>query len=474
MIRTINLFLIFFFLLTNRLFSIPGDLLQTYLKPASGVNGASKNLSATVDYLFIGEANAENSSGVVYQFDIDTGTLLHTFLNPTPEENDFFGTAVVAEKNRVLISASGDNTGAKSAGAAYLFDIDTGALLHTFLNPNPEENDFFGLRVELAGNNVFISGLGEVCYRFDTENSALLQAYLQPVSDTSRQFGGDIWSSEEYVVINEVGLISGVVHIFNKETGVLLHTILNPNPPERGDFFGVSFSIINNNILIGAPGENIGSPSAGIVYLFDIVTGSLLKTFLNPNPEEGNSFGSAIEIIENGVFIGAPGAGIVYLFDIVTGSLLQSFLNPIPEDGDTFGIALEAVGNNILIGERNAKEVYLFESVIKQNPMETTIFDKIKNSTSEYLSLTQNHPNPFNGSTIISFALPQTEMVELAIYNIAGQKVSILVSGEHLFGDYRVYWNGYDNQKKALASGIYFYRLQTKTQSLTKKLHLIR
>ena len=63
------------------------------------------------------------------------GDLLHTFLNPTPAADDYFGYSVAGVGSNVLVGAMGHSTGAPGAGAAYLFDGTTGALLHTFLNP---------------------------------------------------------------------------------------------------------------------------------------------------------------------------------------------------------------------------------------------------------------------------------------------------------------------------------------------------
>ena len=55
-------------------------------------------------------------------------------------------------------------------------------------------------------------------------------------------------------------------------------------------------------------------------------------------------------------------------------------------------------------------------------------------------ALAQNYPNPFNGNTGIHFALPVSGRIELAIYNIAGQRVATLAEGLHPAGRYSVHW----------------------------------
>ena len=86
----------------------------------------------------------------------------------------------------------------------------------------------------------------------------------------------------------------------------------------------------------------------------------------------------------------------------------------------------------------------------------------------------QNYPNPFNSITAISYSLSAISKVDLSIYNVAGQNIHKLVSGRQTAGEYTIYWdaNGY-------ASGIYFYKLITKSQKQnaifqTRKMILIK
>ena len=88
--------------------------------------------------------------------------------------------------------------------------------------------------------------------------------------------------------------------------------------------------------------------------------------------------------------------------------------------------------------------------------------------------LAQNHPNPFNPSTTISFELPQTGQVELAVYALDGRRITTLLSGEMAAGPHQVIWNGRDDRGQQVASGTYFYRLQAGVQELTRRMVLIK
>ncbi len=84
-------------------------------------------------------------------------------------------------------------------------------------------------------------------------------------------------------------------------------------------------------------------------------------------------------------------------------------------------------------------------------------------------ALLQNYPNPFNPVTTIRYELPVTSRVTLNVFNLLGQVVATLVSGEEPAGVYSVRLNGRD-----LASGVYFYRLVAGPFTETRKLILIK
>lgn len=83
--------------------------------------------------------------------------------------------------------------------------------------------------------------------------------------------------------------------------------------------------------------------------------------------------------------------------------------------------------------------------------------------------LSQNHPNPFNPSTTISYELPEASQVTLKVYDITGREVASLVNGRQEAGKYK---SSFDASN--LATGIYFARLNTEKYIKTIKMSLIK
>jgi glucose/arabinose dehydrogenase len=104
----------------------------------------------------------------------------------------------------------------------------------------------------------------------------------------------------------------------------------------------------------------------------------------------------------------------------------------------------------------------------------SAVVESRQSAVSAAFALDQNFPNPFNGGTIIRFALPQSQDVQLTVYNVAGQQVAALVSGPRQAGTYAVHWDGRDDRGHALASGVYLYRLQVGPQVQTRRLVLVQ
>jgi hypothetical protein len=81
-----------------------------------------------------------------------------------------------------------------------------------------------------------------------------------------------------------------------------------------------------------------------------------------------------------------------------------------------------------------------------------------------------NYPNPFNPSTTIRYSLGVDSPVSVRVYNMLGQEVATLVDGFQKAGEQSVAWHGVNNFGQAVASGLYFYRIQTGNTVMTQKM----
>jgi len=85
------------------------------------------------------------------------------------------------------------------------------------------------------------------------------------------------------------------------------------------------------------------------------------------------------------------------------------------------------------------------------------------------IELSQNFPNPFNPSTVISYTLPEAGSVSLEVFDMTGRRIAVLAQGNQAAGAYT-----YDFDASSLSSGVYMYRLQSAGTVLTRKMTLIK
>lgn len=89
-------------------------------------------------------------------------------------------------------------------------------------------------------------------------------------------------------------------------------------------------------------------------------------------------------------------------------------------------------------------------------------------------ALMQNFPNPFNPMTLIKFSLPVKSETRLAVYNVLGQEVVVLVDEVLRAARHEVIWNATDSRGVPVASGVYFIKLKSNAQTQVRKMMLIR
>jgi enterochelin esterase-like enzyme len=104
----------------------------------------------------------------------------------------------------------------------------------------------------------------------------------------------------------------------------------------------------------------------------------------------------------------------------------------------------------------------------------TTDIENIAGNNSASFMLYQNYPNPFSRDTHISYQLSKTSFVEIAVYDLTGQKVRTLVNETKPAGAYSVDWDGRDNSNILASSSVYIYRINTGSYTQIRKMIILR
>ena len=111
-------------------------------------------------------------------------------------------------------------------------------------------------------------------------------------------------------------------------------------------------------------------------------------------------------------------------------------------------------------------------TVVCESP-EAAVEENLTEPTAAIL-LYQNHPNPFNLTTRIFFALPEDGHVVLEVFDVSGRRVRTLADGRVSAGRYSEFWDAEDSAGNQVAPGIYLYRLSVEGKTFTRKCTLLR
>jgi hypothetical protein len=248
------------------------------------------------------------------------------------------------------------------------------------------------------------------------------------------------------------------------------------------NYYGNDFHLIEGSLAIDA-----GLDTTGYYYPFDLD--------YNTRVWDGNGNGSAIIDIGPYEYV-APALGGIqgFTYNPTTGGPVDYVLLKINNEPGEFTFS-GSLGNFEFKLPAGVYDVYcerVFYDDVIEYQMEvfdgqfTVVFipmiETVDVEKNEIISLVDdfnltNYPNPFNPSTTITFELSaeDSENAKIEIYNLKGQKVRTLhPSPNRSLGMKSVIWNGKDSNNKAVASGIYFYKISTDKKTAMKKMLLLK
>lgn len=345
------------------------NALLTTLSNPGGLPGDrfGQSIATAGNYIVVGAGGEDvigQDAGRAYIFDATNGALLHVLWNPDQTAgsvNDEFGAHVSIFGSTVAVSTSADATAA-NAGAVHLFDAVSGNLLTTILSPEPAESGFFGISISMTSNRLLIGAGGNSAtgifsgraylFNYDsvTGSTSLATTIDNPTPGDFDVFGTLTVMTPTVLAIavpndDAIAGSSGVVHLFNASTGVLLQTIPNPTPAAN-DLFGESLAVAGDYIIVGARDDS-GGDASGQVYVFSAVTGAFLAAVENPTPAANDDFGRRVTANSMHIVTSAFGddsdvtdSGRVYVLDLPFGESIGTLSATDPEPNETFTFSL--------------------------------------------------------------------------------------------------------------------------------------
>jgi hypothetical protein len=158
------------------------------------------------------------------------------------------------------------------------------------------------------------------------------------------------------------------------------------------------------------------------------------------------------------------------ILDGATGNIVYTFLSSTTSYQLQFVSDCDGDGKNeiIMMQETTGDTIKWVWVVYATNGIATSINQNPQSPPAGF-SLSQNYPNPFNPSTTISYTLPASELVILKLYDVAGREVRTLINRIESTGNHFV-----NLDASGLASGVYFYQLQSGGMVQAKKLVVIK
>ncbi|GJQ62120.1 MAG: hypothetical protein SCALA702_11730 [Melioribacteraceae bacterium] len=168
------------------------------------------------------------------------------------------------------------------------------------------------------------------------------------------------------------------------------------------------------------------------------------------------------------------GTGMKVKFTLAGGEVIEDYVS-INDNIENF-VWKPEFSNNIINSSNKVDFFRLVDGTIYLSDSITadSISTKSVSESPQNFELYQNYPNPFNIETTITVNIHLEENYKIEVYDILGRKIKTLVDNYLTAGEYNFRWNGRDSDGNIVASGIYFYTLNTSSKILSKKMVLLK
>ena len=294
------------------------------------------------------------------------------------ERKDFFGVGVAVSGDTAVVGAFFEDAGGSSAGAGYVFQRDSGGAdnwgeVKKLFASDAQADDGFGSVVAISGDTVVVGASGEdakgsnagAAYVFQrdsggADNWGETTKLTASDADAFDIFGNSVAVSGDTAVVgaffeDAAGSDAGAAYVFQRDSGGAGNwgevEKLRASDAESDDGFGVSAAISGDTAILGANFEDAGGSDAGAGYVFQRDEGGAgnwgeVKKITASDAEAADGFGSSVAVSGDTVVVGAESedaggvqAGAAYIFSAPMAAATPTEAVPLPSP--VGGIAVE-------------------------------------------------------------------------------------------------------------------------------------
>lgn len=332
-------------------------------------------VAANTQYSFIAAplANRQGEdSGTVYQYESTTGKFIREILPKDLAAGDHFGTSLAANDKYILIGAPLNDTANTNTGAAYLFDVNTGALVQKFIPVERARASNFGQSVAINANKAVIGvpasnergGNSGAAYLIDLADLSTEAILLAPDGQAGDRFGDSVALNSEYALIGSPyhqidNERLGTAYLFNLDKRTLKAKYSDPSGKE-GDKFGFSVALNSKEALIGSATSNAVEINAGSAVIINTQTGEISSRLTPTDVHIGQTFGNAVAMNNKYALVGAfhdhakgMSSGASYLYPLSNTGKAYKLVTGDLKAQDQMGFTVSLGGSHAVIGARH-------------------------------------------------------------------------------------------------------------------------
>jgi len=310
-----------------------------------------------------------DASGAVGVFDINSGELLWLLTPVAGAPLEFFGADIALSGGIAVIGAWGKEDAGYLSGCAYIFNLATGNQVFKLVPDDVSIEDRFGWSVDVDGSLAVIGApyheTDEIdagaAYLFDLNSGEQLFKFIPEQPSHNQEFGYDVAVCGDRVLIGAPAFNGpGRAFMYSASTGELAYEL---HEPERLDFapFGVSVAMDGGSAVVGGA-ENGNYPDGGAVYVYDATSGKFRVKLRPLKAMMDSSFGRSVDVQGDRITVGAirdnpldcsflvsPASGAAYVFDATTGEQLARLVPSEVWCAQRIGFSVATLGERAIV-----------------------------------------------------------------------------------------------------------------------------